>query len=68
MPGVIPYSGTAIAMGKVYSAFTNAPYPTASGTKVSLGSVLGAFVSVSTGTEISLSGTFGGRSTPYPYP
>jgi hypothetical protein len=68
MPGILPNSGSEVAMGKVYTAYTNATYPTADGTNVSLSGTLGSFISVSSGTQISLSTTFGGRSTPYPYP
>jgi len=67
MSGFIPYTGTAIAMGKVYAAFAGGPYPP-SAPNISLSSVLGPFASVSTGTQISLSDTFGAKPTPYPYP
>lgn len=63
----IPATGSEIAMGKVYAAFAGGPYPPTT-PNISLSNVLGPFASVSTGTEISLSATFGGKSTPYPYP
>ena len=56
-------------MGKVYSAYTNAAYPTAGGTNVTLSAMLGAsYGGKVAGTQISLSSTFGGRTTPYTYP
>lgn len=67
MPGIIPYTGTAIAMGKVYAAFAGGPYPPTT-PNISMSGVLGSFISVSTGTQTSLSGTFGDRITPNPYP
>ncbi len=56
-------------MGKVYTAYTNAAYPTAGGTNVRLSATLGAnYGGKVAGTQISLSATFGGRTTPYTYP
>ncbi len=67
--GLIPATGSAIAMGKVYTAYTNAAYPTAGGTNVRLSATLGAnYGGKVAGTQISLSATFGGRTTPYTYP
>lgn len=67
--GLIPATGSAIAMGKVYTAYTNAAYPTAGGTNVRLSATLGAsYGGKVAGTQISLSSTFGGRTTPYTYP
>lgn len=69
MPGLIPSSGSEVAMGKVYTAYTNASYPTTPGTGVSLSAILGAnYGGVPAGSQISLSSTFGGESTPYDYP
>lgn len=69
MPGLIPATGSEIAMGKVNTAYTNQAYPTAPGSNISLSSVLGAtYGGLSTGTQISLSDTFGGESTPFDYP
>jgi hypothetical protein len=67
--GLIPATGSAIAMGKVYTAYTNATYPTAAGTNVRLSATLGAsYGGKVAGTQISLSSTFGGRTTPFTYP
>ena len=67
--GLIPATGSAIAMGKVYTAYTNAAYPTAAGTNVRLSATLGAsYGGKVAGTQISLSSTFGGRTTPFTYP
>ncbi len=56
-------------MGKVYTAYTNAAYPTAGGTNVRLSATLGAnYGGKVAGTQISLSSTFGGRTTPFTYP
>ncbi len=67
--GLIPATGSAIAMGKVYTAYTNAAYPTAGGTNVRLSATLGAnYGGKVAGTQISLSATFGGRTTPFTYP
>lgn len=56
-------------MGKVYTAYTNAAYPTAAGTNVRLSATLGAsYGGKVAGTQISLSATFGGRTTPFTYP
>jgi hypothetical protein len=67
--GLIPATGSAIAMGRVYTAYTNAAYPTAAGTNVRLSATLGAnYGGRVAGTQISLSSTFGGRTTPFTYP
>ncbi len=68
---ILPGTGSAIAMGKVYSAYTNAAYPTAGGTNVRLSATLGANygnVGYVAGTEIRFSQTFGGKSTTFNYP
>jgi hypothetical protein len=71
---ILPGTGSAIAMGKVYVAFTDpAPqvYPLATGTNVRLSATLGANygnIGYVAGTEIKFSQTFGGKSTPYDYP
>ena len=73
---ILPATGSAIAIGKTNQAFTNVVPGTAGdangvsgGQNIKLSGVLGAkFAARSTGTSISLSATFGGRSTPYPYP
>ena len=72
----LPGSGSQISFGQVNQAFTsnipgaagNAP---AGGENISLSSVLGYdptyTVGQTTGTQISFSSTFGGRSTTYSY-
>ena len=67
----LPATGQTISFGRVYSAFTNAAYPTAGGTNVSLSATLGANYALPLkpgGTTISLSATFGSANSPYPYP
>ena len=66
---VLPNTGQAISFGRVYSAFTNASYPTAAGTGVRLSTTLGAnYGGRAAGTIISISSTFGGQTSPYDYP
>jgi hypothetical protein len=66
---VLQNTGQAIAFGRVYSAFTNASYPTAAGTGVKLSATLGVnYGGKAANTATSLSSTFGGKTTPYPYP
>jgi hypothetical protein len=66
---ILPATGATIAMGKVYSAYTNAAYPTSTGTNVRLSATLGnSYGGKATGTQISFSSTFGGQTTPYNYP
>ena len=60
----IPNTGTTIAMGKVYRAYTNIT-PGASA-NVSLRATLGSYIGITTGS-ISLSSSFGGRTGPYDY-
>jgi len=60
----IPGTGSTIAMGKVYHAYTNV-HPSA-GQYVSLRATLGSYIGITTGT-IHLSGSFGGRTGPYDY-
>jgi hypothetical protein len=62
---VLPATGTEIVMGRVRKAYNNvAP---AAGQNISLSGTLGAFVGQSSGTQITLSSRFGGRTTPYAY-
>lgn len=64
---VLPNTGQAIAMGQVYTAFTNAAHT--AGTNIRLSATLGAnYGGKAAGTQISFSSTFGGQTTPYPYP
>ena len=66
---ILPGTGSALSFGKVYSAYTNASYPTAGGTGVKLSATLGVnYGGKAAGAQISFSGTFGGASTPYNYP
>lgn len=67
----LPATGNQISFGKVYSAFTNAGYPTAGGTNVRLSATLGASYAspaAPAGTQIAFSSKFGGQTTPYNYP
>ena len=70
--GLIPATGSAISFGKVNQAYTNnAPgaagnAPTG-GQNIKLSQVLAANVGQASGTQISFSIAFGGRTTPYNY-
>jgi len=65
----LPGTGSALSFGKVYSAYTNASYPTAGGTGVRLSATLGVnYGGKVAGAQISFSSTFGGNVTPYNYP
>jgi len=75
--GLIPATGSAIAFGKVNQAYTNntpgsAGNAPAGGQNISLSSVLGNNatygINQASGTPISFSATFGGKSTPFDYP
>jgi hypothetical protein len=80
--GLIPATGTEIAMGKVYRAFgLTASYPPAGGTDIGLNSDLGANrqppqatgtpeqqTAIPLGDETSLSEDFGGLTTAQNYP
>jgi hypothetical protein len=80
--GLLPATGTEIAMGKVYRAFgLSAAYPPADGTDIGLNSTLGAnreppqafgtpesSSAIPSGEETSLSEDFGGLTTPEDYP
>ena len=66
---VLQNTGQAISFGRVYSAFTNASYPTAGGTGVKLSATLGVtYGGKAANTQTSFSSTFGGTTTPYNYP
>ncbi len=66
MPSVLPATGSAITMGRVYTAYTNAT-PTA-GTNVRLSATLGAsYGGKVAGAQISFSSTFGGKTAPFTY-
>jgi len=70
---VLPATGSAIAMGRVQQAYNNVAAgtgasATAGSTNVRLSASLGAnYGVISAGSQISLSSTFGGRTTPYGY-
>lgn len=80
--GLIPATGTEIAMGKVYRAFgLTAAYPPAAGTDIGLNDTLGANreppqatgtaaqqTAIPAGDETSLSEDFGGLTTAEDYP
>jgi hypothetical protein len=80
--GILPATGTEIAMGKVYRAFGLSPgYPPAAGTNIGLNSTLGANrqppqafgtpaqqTAIPANTETKLSEDFGGLTTPNDYP
>jgi hypothetical protein len=56
-------------MGRVYSAYTNAAYPTAAGTNVRLNATLGvSYGGKAAAAATAFSNTFGGKTTPYAYP
>jgi hypothetical protein len=63
---VLPATGSAITMGRVYQAYSNTA-PTA-GANIKLSATLGAnYGGKSAGAQISFSATFGGKTTPYTY-
>lgn len=80
--GLLPATGTEIAMGKVYRAFgLSAAYPPAGGTDIGLNSTLGANreppqafgtpaqqTAIPDDDETTLSEDFGGLTTPEDYP
>jgi len=63
---VLPATGTAISMGRVYKAYTNI---TASvGTNVRLNATLGvSYGGKAANASTAFSSTFGGKTTPYTY-
>lgn len=66
MAGFLPATGTQIAMGRVYRAYTNL-IPSA-GFNIRLSGTLGAsYGSRPGGLQISFSSWFGGRYYPYTY-
>lgn len=80
--GILPATGTEIAMGKVYRAFgLSAGYPPAPDTGIGLNTTLGANreppqasgtpaqqTAIPDSTETNLSEDFGGLTTPEDYP
>lgn len=66
--GLIPATGTAIAMGKVARAYgLGGASPLAAGRALGMRVTLGAYRSISTGA-VPLSSTFGGQTTGSAYP
>jgi hypothetical protein len=62
---ILPATGSEITMGRVRKSYNNvAP---AAGQNISLSGTLGPFKGRSAGTQISMSSTFGGATTPYAY-
>ena len=62
---ILPATGTEITMGRVRKAYTNtAP---AAGANIALSGTMAPYVGQSTGTQITLSSKFGGRTFPYTY-
>jgi len=62
---LLPATGSEIAMGKVRKAYNNvAP---AAGQNITLSGTLGPYKGRSSGTQISMSSTFGGATVPYTY-
>jgi len=62
---LLPATGSEMTMGTVYKAYTNTTPTT--GSNVSLSATLGPLKGVSAGTQISMSSTFGGATTPYTF-
>jgi len=63
---ILPATGSAVTMGRVNKAYTNVA-PSA-GANIRLSATLGAnYGGKAAGTAISLSSTFGGKTTPFDY-
>jgi hypothetical protein len=60
---LLPATGSEITMGKVQKGYSN--ITASAGSNLTLSSTLGPYKGKSTGTQISLSSTFGGATTPY---
>lgn len=74
----LPNTGQTMTFGRTYKAYTNVPVNTSgnatdsppyTGSKnIKLSQILGkGFAAINTGTQISISSTFGGKPTPYDY-
>jgi hypothetical protein len=61
---LLPATGSEISMGRVNLAYNNQAVGTVA---VSLSATLGPQKGLSAGTQVSLSSTFGGATTPYTY-
>lgn len=62
---LLPATGSEMTMGQVYKAYSNTT--ATAGSNIALSSTLGPYKGVSAGTQISMSSTFGGATTPYTY-
>jgi hypothetical protein len=62
---VLPATGTEIVMGRVKAAYSNVA--AAAGQDITLSGTLGGYIGQTAATSITLSATFGGRTTPYAY-
>ena len=60
---LLPATGSEITMGKVRKGYSNTT--ASAGSNLTLSSTLGPYKGKSSGTQISLSSTFGGATTPY---
>lgn len=61
---ILPATGTTITVGRTFHAYTNVT--AGAGTYVQLRATLGPYIGITT-YAISLSASFGGRTTPYTY-
>jgi hypothetical protein len=62
---ILPATGTEIAMGRIRKAYNNvAP---AAGQNITLSGTLGPYKGRAASTQISMSSTFGGATSPYVY-
>ena len=62
---LLPATGTEIVMGRVKASYSNVA--AAPGQNISLSGTLGGYIGQAAATSITLSATFGGRTTPYAY-
>lgn len=62
---LLPATGTEIVMGRVKAAYSNVA--AAGGQNISLSGTLGGYIGQAASTQITLSSTFGGRTSPYAY-
>lgn len=62
---LLPATGTEITMGKVRKGYSN--ITAGAGSNLTLSATLGPYKGKSAGTQISLSSTFGGATTPYAF-
>lgn len=59
---ILPATGSSMTMGRVKKGYSNVA--ASAGSNISLRGTLGGYLGISTGA-VSLSSTFGGRTTPY---